>query len=281
MSITPVFVTETDEKYWTDCSWCSALMLANEATLNKYPATRAEREALRAASGDLVGGSNLNDVDRGTKARYGFVFRRAPLTWSAFIVELAPDSGALLQGLYSRLPAHYIRWDPKFAAKGNDSAHAVYIERHRDGKLWWMDPLGRGTYKGEYIEEGIVKAYALGLGTIHASVAREGEFLQEASDVVKIDDPTPRTLDLAIGTPLYDAETGTKKLTQIYVGGNDLYSPYAVGSDYAVTVTSQSVKQIMRARKTAAKDIKPYGGGDTKHTVAVTVDGKTTWSGSV
>jgi len=75
-SYSPPFVTETDQPApWLDCSWASALMLANMATLGKYPTTRNERQELRNASGDHFGGSNLHDVAIGIQVRYGWTLR--------------------------------------------------------------------------------------------------------------------------------------------------------------------------------------------------------------
>lgn len=144
----PVHVTETDEPGpWTDCTWAAGLDLAQKATNGETPATRDEREALRRASGDATGGSSIDDLSRGTMARYGWPCPRFDGTEAELKAALASGSGALVQGLYSRLPAHHQRWDRKFAGKGQKSGHAAYVQDYResDDTVLWFDPLARGS----------------------------------------------------------------------------------------------------------------------------------------
>lgn len=180
----PAFVTETDEPSpWTDCTWSSGLMFANKATATAahphgiYPATRAEREALRVASGDRTGGSSLYDLRLGIVRRYDWTFTLNWFSWASFMLRMKRGDGAVVQGLYSSLPSHYQRWDRAFAAKGSRSAHAMYFQGHdRAGNqhinastgmlkdLFVCDPLGRGTYRGEWIPVADAKKYANSMG---------------------------------------------------------------------------------------------------------------------
>lgn len=182
----PKFVTETDEPSpWNDCSWASALMVANKASLGKYPTTRQERELLRDASNDHLGGSNLGDVQRGIHNRYGWALDITHPTWHELLLRLARGDGAETQGLYSRLTPHFQRWDPHFASKGNASAHATYVQGHDRGgnfhldrngiptEVFWCDPLGRsapGTpaakrYRGEWMPVAVLHAFVNGLAS--------------------------------------------------------------------------------------------------------------------
>lgn len=190
----PAFVTETDEPPpWTDCTWSSGLMFANKATATAarlhgmYPATRAEREALRAASGDRTGGSSLYDLRLGIERRYGWTFSLIAISWSSFILRMKRGDGAIVQGLYSALPSHYQRWDRNFAAKGPRSAHAMYFQGHdRAGNqhidpstgvltdLFVCDPLGRGTYRGEWIPASDVRRYSLAIGYCGIATVMQG-----------------------------------------------------------------------------------------------------------
>jgi hypothetical protein len=119
----------------------------------------ADREALRLASGDTVGGSNLNDLQRGVAAYAGIDLRFSPyggdrLGWAEFLDRLAQGGGAVVLGWYSLLPDRYTRWDRAFAAKGTGaSGHAMFVTDYRPStdQLWLMDPLGRGDYRGEWI----------------------------------------------------------------------------------------------------------------------------------
>lgn len=178
----PVFVTETDEPNWTDCTWSSGLMFANKAKADAghpngpYPATRMEREALRVASGDRTGGSSLYDLRLGISNRYHWTFALTAISWASFMARMKRGDGAVGQGLYSTLPAHWQRWDTHFASTGSRSYHAMYFQGHdRAGNqhigpdgvltdLFVMDPLGRGTYRGEWIPVSAAKKFLNSLG---------------------------------------------------------------------------------------------------------------------
>lgn len=193
----PPFVTETDEAPpWIDCTWCAALMAANKASLGRYPATRSEREALRKASGDHTGGSNLDDVTAGILNRYGWTLSGIRPTLAGLLARLAAGDGAIACGHYSALPAHFTRWDPAFAHKPNTN-HAAYAQGHDRGgnyhlgaagiptEVFWMDPLGRspaGTpaadrYRGEWMPVAVFAAFLAGLasgGRQYVALVRQG-----------------------------------------------------------------------------------------------------------
>lgn len=160
---TPPFITETDQPGpWLDCMWASLSMLLEKWSQGQLP---VERHALRAASGDREGGSSMADVARGARS-LGIELRYSPeggdpLTWEDLLDRLAHGGGALLAGNYAQLPAHYTRWNRSFAAKPLPS-HAVYVERYepKTGRLWLMDPLGRGDYNGEWISAAALQSYA-------------------------------------------------------------------------------------------------------------------------
>lgn len=190
----PIFVTETNEPSpWTDCAWASALMLVNKASANsvyphgKYPATREEREALREASGDRTGGSTFYDVRRGIQKRYEWTLPLTSISELSLRVRLSRGDGAIVAGLYSELPKHYQRWDRKFAAKGDRSTHSVYVQghdragnQHLDGPnglvkdIFWCDPLGRGTYRGEWMPWENLMIYAIGMGNLGVATMGQG-----------------------------------------------------------------------------------------------------------
>lgn len=161
----PTFVTETDEAVWTDCLWASATMFLDAWTRGS---AIADREALRIASGDHVGGSNLLDLQRGFAAYAGIDLRWSPagsdrMGWSDLLDRLAHGGAAVLLGWYALLPEQYTRWDPAFAAKGvGDSGHALFVTDYRPAtdELWLMDPLGRGDYAGEWIAEPDLRRFA-------------------------------------------------------------------------------------------------------------------------
>lgn len=180
MSYVPDHVTETDEAGpWNDCTWAAGLDAVQKATRGSVPGTRDEREALRRASGDLVGGSNLNDLSRGCQVRYGWPMDRRVDTISDLKAELV-DGGAVVQGLYALLPSHFQRWDRAFAAKGARSGHAAYVQDYRasDGTLLWFDPLARTEvageeWQGERMPFSVLATFMFGLE--YVVVVEEGE----------------------------------------------------------------------------------------------------------
>ena len=153
-SYRPAHVTETDEKVWNDCTWASAVMWIDKLTGGTV---RADREALRAASGDTTGGSSLGDVVRGARKLLGLDLRAAHderLSVDELLDRLAAGGGAIVQGSYASLPSHLTRHDPGFAAKGvAGSGHAVYVGPldRATGKVWWDDPLAPAGGSGEWI----------------------------------------------------------------------------------------------------------------------------------
>lgn len=182
----PHFVTETDETHWTDCTWASAVMFIDAWTLGQVI---VDRERLRAASGDTIGGSNLGDVARGIDAllpNLPSLYR--PTTWTAAdVVNYLQNNGTIIaQGLYSSIryisSGRYVRWDPTFATKGSNSGHAVHVTGYKivDNVryVFWQDPLGRGTYKGEWVPLTVLVTFLNSLrrsnGSVYVAAAKVG-----------------------------------------------------------------------------------------------------------
>lgn len=161
---TPHFVTQTDVwGKWTDCEWASAAML-----VEKWTGARVTHQALRIAANAPKGASSLDDIARGTANLLGLHLRYSPdggdpMTWGMLLTRLARGGGAVLEGAYSRMPRWFQRLDRKFAASGPEkSGHAVYVERYepRRGRVWLMDPLGQGDYRGEWISVWDLRRFA-------------------------------------------------------------------------------------------------------------------------
>ena len=160
----PRFVTETDTRPWTDCLWASAAMLLDKWTNGDV---KVSRQALRAKSGDRRGGSTFDDM-KVAFAKYGFNLKFSPeggtrITWGQMLSRLEKGAGAVLLGDDHRLPRWFGRWDYGFWKKtGKDDNHAVYIERYdrKRGRVWIMDPLARGNWKGEWISTRVLHKFA-------------------------------------------------------------------------------------------------------------------------
>ncbi len=159
----PTFVTETDTRPWIDCLWASAAMLADKWTNGDIRVTHGE---LRSLSGD-GGGSSLEDLEVAFhKLRLDVPLDAqgdSSLTWGGLLERLRHGAGAVVLGDDSQLPRWYGRWDSQFWRKtGTEDNHAVYVERYdaRRGRVWLMDPLARGAWKGEWIGIGSLRRFA-------------------------------------------------------------------------------------------------------------------------
>lgn len=120
-----------------DCTWDAGLEFYRDAIDPSKPATHAEAQALRAASGEPpTGGSNLGDFRRGVAARY---HRTLPPAINAhgILTALKPGYVGLVQGSMSAFgPLHVLsKFDRNF-----DGGHAVWAGRTPGGALLWCDP---------------------------------------------------------------------------------------------------------------------------------------------
>lgn len=160
------FVTQTDQRPSTDCLWASGAMLLDKWTNGDLTVSH---QALRAKSGDRVGGSTFDEL-KTAYAKYGFQLKFSPdggdpMTWGQLLTRLRKGAGAVLLGDYGDLPRYYGRWDYKFWKKNKEKDnHAVYIERYSRGRVWLMDPLGRGDWKGEWISVWDLRKFAWSAG---------------------------------------------------------------------------------------------------------------------
>jgi hypothetical protein len=171
----PPFVTETDERPMNDCLWASAAMLINKWTNGKIHPTH---QRLRSLSGDRYRGSYFDDLKIAYR-KLGINLRFSPdggdrITFSGLLRRLAHGAGAVVLGDYSQLPSWYGRWDYAFwhmtktERKKHRSAdnHAVYVERfdRRRGRVWLMDPLAHGKWRGEWISIWSLRRFAWSRG---------------------------------------------------------------------------------------------------------------------
>ena len=124
---------------WEDCTWDTGLEWYRLVHDARKPATHTEAQLLRRASGEpATGGSNLNDLARGIKARYGtIVAARTSNLWATVgsRMEVA-NTVAVVQGNMKAFgPLHRLsKWDRNF-----DGAHAMLVMRYK-GLLLWCDP---------------------------------------------------------------------------------------------------------------------------------------------
>lgn len=144
-----IHVSERESGIWTDCMWTSAVEFAR-AVGQDVPATLAEAHTLRAASGDMEGGSSQADVVRGMLKRYGWqgsVRANTNLNPKTYLV---PGTVAVVQGSMGKFPtgSHFRRYDPSFTG-----GHGVCVFRlDTNDRVWWCDPLAPTVgYSGEWM----------------------------------------------------------------------------------------------------------------------------------
>ncbi len=159
----PEFVTETDTRPWVDCLWASAAMLLDKWTNGDVRVTHGK---LRRLSGDR-GGSSLEDLQVAFR-KLGFdvpldASGDSTLTWGGLLGRLRNGAGAVVLGDYGDMPRWHARWDRSFwRKKGKEDNHAVYVERYdrKRGRVWIMDPLARGDWRGEWISVAALRRFA-------------------------------------------------------------------------------------------------------------------------
>ena len=121
---------------WEDCTFDSGLEFYRDAIDSTRPATHAEAQAIRAASGKgPTGGADLDDFRKGVAARYHKTLP-ASISNKAILTYLTPGMCATVQGSMSAFgPTDPLsKWDRNF-----DGGHAVYVA-NVDGTLLWCDP---------------------------------------------------------------------------------------------------------------------------------------------
>lgn len=188
---------------WTDCMWASGVMFARAVSCADIPTDINEVHALRKASGDLVGGSNIDDLEKGLTQRYGFSGKSGS-GFDQFWSEFDPGYVAVLQGKFSALPANLRRFDPDFTG-----GHAVFLLR-RDNALegWWDDPLAPiGTYDGEYVSKNILRNFYTSLPGARWMIGQVGQFSNGGQMAVIY---SLERWSVAAGTAFYDAPDGNK-----------------------------------------------------------------------
>lgn len=142
-----VHVSERQSGKWEDCVWMSAVEWLRQVYRRSIPATHAEGDALRLASGDL-GFSNFWNLEAGVQVRYGWSLPD-PVPAAGLWAALKPGSAAIVVGSLPAWPSgsHWRRWDP-----GSTADHATFAYRFdATDAVWWCDPLaptGIG-YQGE------------------------------------------------------------------------------------------------------------------------------------
>jgi hypothetical protein len=156
------------------CVWASGQMLLDKWTHGRI---RISQAALRRASKATGDGASLFDLARGVARSTGIRLSFSPgfgdsMTWWQLLDRLEHGGGAVLIGMYSRLPSSFSRWNPAFA-HSRASRHAVYVERYdrTNARLWLMDPLAPRDFSGEWIGVEALRRFATFRGDLVTAAA--------------------------------------------------------------------------------------------------------------
>ena len=256
-----IHVTEREpDGTWEDCTWCSGLEWFRLVRDPKVPATHAEMQALRAASGEpTTGGSSIVDLRRGLLNRYGFTAPPAisgfsPL-WSAMNGRVAVAQGSMKAFGPS---STFSRFDPSF-----DGAHAVMVFRPLDqDRVWWCDPEApAGSYQGQWMLKADFARFVNALNGSHLVGAVKEASISMAGQAIHTSE-APVQIDIPLGAILYDLDgvTAVGKLNAAYPGR---FSPYAISGGqaiYAGTFGKSRATRIVRqySNVRAVTDPTPY-----------------------
>lgn len=225
-----------DNASWEDCFWCSFVEWLRITQRASIPATHAEAEALRAASGEDTGsGSNPMDGNRGAAKRYGLgpfpIVRGTSALWSA----MTPGTAACVAGSMGAFPdGHPLRrHDPAF-----NSGHCIFAARvDAQDRVWWCDPLAPSGYVGEWVSKADFLAFVGALENgghfVAPLLARPNVTEPPQEDpnvrvVVVTIEPFPAQTFTAVG--VLQRYSATAELSPILAG-------YSATVDGAVTIT--------------------------------------------
>lgn len=152
---------------WEDCTWDAGLEWYRLTNDKSKPATHAEAQKLRTASGEPpTGGSNQSDFRAGVKARYGTTIVDAVKGFANLWRALVPGTAGSVQGTMNAFgPGHRLsRWQKNF-----DGGHCVLVMRlDNTDRVWWCDPLATDTgYNGEWATKGELERYVTQFGGEH------------------------------------------------------------------------------------------------------------------
>lgn len=182
----------SDDSRWEDCVFTSGLMLANTATLGKYPATLTEAENIRDAAGlSPLGPTTNNQLNLGLSRRYGWTGGRVSASWSIFLPGVPVGYAVAFAGSFAGLPyGHRLRrFLPNYTG-----GHEVFAIHEGNNVWWWMDPLGPGdgSYQGEAVSDYEIRSFLAG-NTDGGTVVRVGVWAPKAQVQINLlPAPNPR-----------------------------------------------------------------------------------------
>ena len=156
-----------DNARWEDCAWDVAIEFVRALGRVQTPATHAEAEALRRASGeDVHSGSSVVDVRRGLLRRYGFPTNPPITGWTTLWNRLVPGTVAHVNG---RMGVFSWRHRLRRHDQPFNGTHSWLVFRLDGGnRAWICDPLAPSDgYRGEWVTKAELEAFVRGANLWH------------------------------------------------------------------------------------------------------------------
>lgn len=190
-----------DNRSWEDCLWASAVEALRFGGL-RIPATLAEAESIRSASGEPpTGASSQGNLAAGARARYGLMLTQGT-GFDALWAALDPGTAAVVNGRLGGFRAgHKLRRHlPQYV-----DGHAIAAFRLANAdRVWWCDPLAPAAYGGELVTRADLARYA---GTrSQFTVVRYGQYARNQSGRKVLHEPAMIRTNFA-GIPVGTAIT--------------------------------------------------------------------------
>lgn len=222
-----------------DCAFCSVLMQYLAEHPGAAPATLEEAEAIRAAAGlGPLGPASSADTIRGCQARYSWAPTQIPAGSDVLLSAFAqPGVSAAVSGKPSSCSTGnpFKRWLPTYLG-----GHKVYVSRIDDTeRLWLQDPEGPKTgYSGEWVTRANLIEFVRG-GTSH-TIAK----VAEVTDVLVINDTTPKIVTSKTGAVYYDPGSGAV-VTKESLVSRTVPSPYGSGTYRLVSINTGGSPKLL------------------------------------
>jgi hypothetical protein len=183
------FITETNEPRFTDCQFCSGLMLVADWTdgeaihdgqgnTRDAAGLRALRERIRVLSGDLEGDASIESLALGIAKRYPDLPSLPRTTAPNDPLRLSFDDlwPKLQDGFCAVLDGNPIKVKdpaspPRSMQANDDYDHAIFLHGAGPKSALVLDPLGRRAHDGRWVAEEDLRQFASRFVTADGSPA--------------------------------------------------------------------------------------------------------------
>lgn len=254
----PYLVSEREAGGWEDCTFASGVMLGNAfEAANAHPATRAEYEALRAATGYLHAepaagekkGGSIDDLMVALRRRYGLGGQKAT-SWAEIEEQWQPGAVMALQGMNGKLPTK---------ARGGSTytgPHAIFCQwKLTTGTTVVLNPLAANGSAPVGVAISDLKAFFGALGGAAALMGFVGQELRrnpmDTFDLERWQAPAGTAIYEYPGGPKVTAYGEAKEITTLGIPMDRVAdkTPFLIGGWRSVIFTSRAVDGVLGKKR--------------------------------